>query len=595
MKSIWKWSIGIVGGVVVVLLMVSWYYNRNWKPILKAKLEQRLTASSDSLYTLKYDDINLNLISGNVSLKNVEFRSDSAVYQKLVKMGKAPDNRFHVTLKSLAIKGVGIWSALVAKKLNIRHIALDAVDFQMINESHAYNERTSNGQSKSLYDQVKGIFHTIHVQQSTIDNLDVKFSKVENGKSDTIKIDSARIRVHDLLLDQNTLHDSTRVYYTKEIEVEIPGFTYAIPNSVYQIKFDYLAVSTKNRDALLTKIALYPWVSKQVYFENDKQNKAMIVLKWDTLRLEQLDFHKMIDHQLLFARYAYIKNGIASFHKDKRYQEDNVNKIGQAPHQQVMKLNQRIRFDTVFVENTDVSYHEYSAKYNRIGSITFEKAKGHIANLTNDSIQLAKDRYMRADLQAKLMGSGVLHALFGFDMLSKEGLYTYKGTLGGMQATAFNRILTPLLNFEFSSGNIRRIRFDMQGTDHKNWGEFRFNYDNMKVNLLHAPQEDAEKKKKGVLSFLVNELLVNDSNPTADGVYRVGKVDHTRVPEYSHFKTIWKSLQEGIQQCVGISKGADHQQVQAEEKQFNDKEPQSFLEKTGDFFKGLFKKKEVED
>lgn len=592
MKKTWKWIIGVVGGIILLLLLAGWYYGRNWKPIVKEKLDQRIAAATHGLYTLQYDDIDLSLISGNVTLKNVAFRPDSTVYRELVEAEKAPDSRFDVALASLKIKGLGIWSALVAKKLTIRHIAFDTVHVQMTTETQAYNKKIDTSRSESLYDRVKDVFRAIHVEQSTIDNLHVAFSKIENGQSDTIKIDSIRVHMHDLLLDESSFHDSTRVFYTKEIGLEIPGFTYAIPNSVYQVAFDRLVVNTKKQNALLTKVALHPRVSKQAYFVQDKQNKAMIVLKWDTLRLEKLDFNALIDRQLIFARYAYLHNGTASFHKDKRYQQDNVHKIGQAPHQQVMKLNQRIRFDTVFVANTDVSYHEYSAKYNRIGYITFEKARGNITNLTNDRTHLAKDPYMRADLQARLMGSGVLHAQFGFDMLSPAGHHTYKGTLGEMQATAFNRILTPLLNFEFSSGIIRRIRFDMQGTDHKNWGTFRFTYDHMKISLLHAPEGASEQKKKGALSFLVNELLVNDSNPDASGVYRVGKVEHTRVPEYSHFKTIWKSLQEGIQQSVGVSKGADQEEVPIAEDQPQDKDSRSFIEKTGDFFKGLFKKKE---
>src|SRR5690606_22077334 len=100
------------------------------------------------------------------------------------------------------------------------------------------------------------------------------------------------------------------------------------------------------------------------------------------------------------------------------------------------------------------------------------------------------------------------------------------------------------------------------------------------------------QKKKGVFSFLLNELLVNDSNPGAYGAYRVGRVEHTRVPEYSHFKTIWKSLQECIQQSVGVSNGAEKEEVPIAEEQPQDKDSRSFIEKTGDFFKGLFKKKE---
>src|SRR5690606_1362331 len=133
-----------------------------------------------------------------------------------------------------------------------------------------------------------------------------------------------------------------------------------------------------------------PKVSKLAYFKQDKKNKAMIVLAWDTLRLEGVDMNKMVNHRLLYAQYAYINGGTASFHKDKRYQKDSISKIGQAPHQVIMSVNQRIRCDTIFVNNVDVSYQEYSAKYNQEGKITFQHARGHITNVTNDTSKLTK-------------------------------------------------------------------------------------------------------------------------------------------------------------------------------------------------------------
>src|SRR5690606_40283323 len=90
--------------------------------------------------------------------------------------------------------------------------------------------------------------------------------------------------------------------------------------------------------------------------------------------LEEFDLRKFGKRQLLHAKHAYIKSGTALFEKDKRYQEDNVNKIGEAPHQQIMKLGQLLRVDTLHVQNVDIAYQEYSKKYDRIGRIHFDNA-----------------------------------------------------------------------------------------------------------------------------------------------------------------------------------------------------------------------------
>ncbi len=554
MKYRRKRIIGVIVVVLIILLGIGVYYSWNWKSTVKTRLTETIAKSTNGLYALKYDDIDLNILAGNLTLKNAELIPDSAVYRTLVAAEEAPNNRFHVKLSLLKITRLSIWNILVAKKINIKHISFDTAVVHVIHEQHLYNDSLHTRESKTLYDKIKDVFKTVKVGKVTIDNINFKLSTIEKGKAKKIELDSIRVAISDFLLDSTSIRDTTRLFYAKEIEVDVPRFEYEIPNSVYKIKFDHLTLNTKSQNALITKVELAPRISKLEYFKRDKKNKAMIVLKWDTVKLAGLRFNEIIANQLVYSQYAYIKNGSASFHKDKRYQKDNISKIGQAPHQAILKLDQRIQCDTVFVENVDISYHQYSAKFDQEGTITFQQAKGNITNVTNDSAQLAKDKFMQADLRAKVMGTGVLQTQFGFDMLSKIGSYTYRGTLGKMQAPAFNKILTPLLNLEFGSGNIHGVSFNMQGTDYKNWGEFRFDYDDLKINLFYAPGSKGKRTKKGVLSFVVNEVLIDDRNPSANGKYRIGQVDYTRVPEYSFFKTIWKSLFEGIQQCVGMSK-----------------------------------------
>ncbi|WP_146113706.1 hypothetical protein [Sphingobacterium gobiense] len=553
----WMWVGGILLLVLIVALSLGAYYVRNWKPKIKAKLEGVVQQRSKGLYTLTYDDMELHILTGTVRLKNAELVSDSTVYREQIASKTASDSRFHVKLESLEVKGVNLWSVLIRKKLFIKHVTLSGADLLVLNESHAYNDAVKRDSATSLYDRIKDTFKSIQVDKLSLDRFNIVYSKTESGNTNVIKVDSTQFRFYDILVDENAAQDSARLYYFKALQIDIPKFEYEIPTSPYRISFDRLMMDSREDQLLLTKIDLSPKISKVDYFRNDKENKALIFLNFDTIRMEKIRFRDMFDRQRISSIYVHVDGGIASFHKDKRFQKDNVNKIGEAPHQKIMAVNLPLYFDTVFVENVDVSYHELSGKYHREGVITFQQAHGHITNVANDTSQLEKDKFMRADLQANLMGSGRLHAVFGFDMLSKNGRHSYAGTLGSMEVSAFNRIITPLLNLQFASGNVRRIRFDMQGNDYRNWGKLYFDYEQLKVNLLYPPGAESNKRgKRGILTFLINQLLINDSNPDANEVYHIGEIDYERVPEYSHFKTIWKSLQEGLQQTVGLSESS---------------------------------------
>src|SRR5690606_4085370 len=330
MKYDRKMIIGSVVVVILILLGVGWYYTRNWKSTIGAKLTERIAESTNKLYTLRYDDIDINLLAGNVTLKNAELIPDSAVYHTLATEQKAPDNRFHIKVSSFRLTNLSIWGILVTKKINIKHITIDSAVIHLMREQHAYNDSLKNKDAKSLYEHIKDDFNAVRIGKVSMDNIHFKLSTVENGLSKDVAIDSARMVVADFLLDANSTRDTSRLFYAKEVDIDIPHFDYEIPNSVYKIKFGRFIFNSKRQNVLFNKIVLAPKIRKLDYFKQDKKNKAMIVLAWDTVRLEGIDLNEMIDNNLLYAKYAYIKGGSASFHKDKRYQKDNISKIGQA-------------------------------------------------------------------------------------------------------------------------------------------------------------------------------------------------------------------------------------------------------------------------
>ena len=598
MKPIWKWVIGILAVLLIVVLGAVWYLNRNWKPLLESKLAEVIHDSTDGLYSLTYDDLDLNILLGNITLTNAELIPDSAVYQQLISEEKAPNSRFHIQLNTLKVRRVGLRDIIFSNKLDIGSIVLESPNIHLTNQYHAFNDTVSNEEPQSLHDKIKDALSSISIKDIQLSQVNFKFTNIdqENQESE-MQLDSVQLRIHDILVDEASAADTTRIYYTKMIDASIPGFEYDLADGFYRAKFEDLSINTQDQFLQLTQVSFAPKMSKSAFFKQKNMNVTMAVLDFDTIRMDGLDFRGLIDKGRLAAKSTSLKNGAANLYMDKRYRPRPGTRIGTAPHQQLMKMNLPLQIDTVWLDNVDVLYGEMSGKFHREGVITFNAAQGTLTNVTNDTLSLQRDKFMRADLRAKIMNSGNLHAQFGFDMLSDNGAHTYKGSLGAMNATAFNRILQPLLNVEIGSGNIKKIVFDMQGTDYRNWGDFRFDYDNMKIKLLGDTDENGRKSSKRILSFLVNQILINDSNPDANEKYHIGRVtDYRRDPSHSFFKTLWQSLLEGIKQTAGISPDREAQIMRSAERAQNTvTSTKEATQKTGGFLKRIFRKKDSDE
>ena len=106
-----KWPFILLFIIAAIAATGYYFYNKyiaqdRWKPILQAKLKELVLKSSDSLYHIEYSDFNLNITSGDATLSDFKLVPDSAVYQKLVLLKKAPDNLFLLDVKKLTIKKV---------------------------------------------------------------------------------------------------------------------------------------------------------------------------------------------------------------------------------------------------------------------------------------------------------------------------------------------------------------------------------------------------------------------------------------------------------------------------------------------------------
>lgn len=595
MKPIWKWIIGIVGILLIILLGAAWYLNKNWKPLLESKLQEIIHDSTEGLYSLKYDDLDLNILLGNITLTNAELIPDSTIYEQLVLAEKASNSRFYINLNTLKIRRINIRDILFSKKLEMGSILLESPNIHLVNQYHSFNDTVSNEEPKGLHEKIKDALNSISIKDIQLSNVNFKLTNIDKeNKESEIQLDSVQLKLHNIMVDEASAEDTTRLFYTKMIDAFIPGFEYDLPDGFYRAKFEDLAFNTQDQRLQLTQVSFAPTMNKSTFFKRKNMNVTMAVLNFDTIRVDGLDFRSLVNHQKIAAKSTRLKNGATNLYMDKRYPPRPGTRIGTAPHQQLMKINMPLHIDTVWVDNVDVLYGEMSGKFHQEGIITFNAAQGTITNVTNDSVSLQRDKFMRADLRAKIMNSGNLHAQFGFDMLSKNGAHTYKGSLGAMNATAFNRILTPLLNAEIGSGNIKKITFDMQGTDYRNWGDFRFDYDNMKIRLLGDKDDEGKRSNRRVLSFMVNQILINDSNPDANEKYHIGKItDYRRDPSHSFFKTLWQSLLEGIKQCAGISPDLEAQLTNTAAKaQRSVSKTKEAAQKTGGFLRGLFRKKD---
>lgn len=582
MNNVWKWVIGVVVLLLAAVLAGTWYLSRHWRPLLDAKIKEAVRRSTDSLYAVGYDELDFNLLTGSATIRNLSLTVDTGRYATLEQRMLAPDNVYNIRVGRLRIRNFHPRRLLSDKQLRIDEILIDTPSVQVIHTYHAYNDTvTSPRDSRTLYQRIGHLLREVSVGNLNLKDVRFRYTNRTDSAIRETELNNLDIDIRDILIDSLSQFDTTRFYHTRSIDVALPGFRYDTPDSVYYISFDRLQVATGSKQIAVQGVRYAPRISKAEFYSRVRQARDLADLTFPLIRLEGVDFFRFARNGQLRAVSLHLDSGTVAISNDLRYPKRMTDKVGRSPHQQLLKLKQPVYFDSVVVNGVDVSYAEVGRKYGKEGKVTFDRVTGVFRNVTNDTLALSRNRHMDAEMTARPMGSGTLRVAFSFDMLDPKGGYTYRGKLDPMDGRPFNRIVTPLLNAEIASAHIRGLTFDVSADDLRARGTLRFDYDNMRLNLLGAA--DQQKRTKRVVSFLANSFIINDSNPDANGKYHVGRINYVRPRTYSFFKMMWQSLAQGIKECAGISPERERRLMNVAE------DAKTASEKTDRFFKRVFR------
>ncbi len=553
-KKILLWVLGIVALLAVGIFFGGYYLRSKWQPLLEEQLKAAVLKSSDSLYRIEYKSLNINPATGNLKLKEFKLIPDMKVYERLKAEKKAPDNLYNLAVDALLIKNANAKEAVTSKKLNIKNIVIDHPQLAIINDRQPYNDTvTVPKKRKTPYELIKDIFKEVKIEHIGLKNIDFAYINKSNKTEKKTALKNLSIDVNDLLVDSLSHQDKSRIYYTKDVEINLSNYQLATPDSLYYIKMDNLNFSISKNKLLIQQFRLQPRLNFARFYKKVKYAKDRFDLKFNEITLNDIDFNKLLTQQKLYAGTVSIKKAYVAVSNNNAYPRRLSNKTGRFPHQQLLKVALDMRISKIILGDIDLSYSEFDAKSRQTGKIDFRKVNGTIYNVTNDSAALSKNGTMLAKVRTSVFGAAPLNLTIKFYMNSKIGSFDYSGAVGKFNGTVLNRIVRPLGMAEINSANINKLTFNVKANERIATGKMEFYYNNLNVNILKK-DEKGQLIKLNFASKVANAVLINADNPNKKGEFTVGNVYYKRPATMSFFAFMWQGLFTGIKESVGVSR-----------------------------------------
>ena len=556
------WPVILLAIIVIVgVIGASGYYfytkylgDLRWKPILQKQLKELVLKSSDSLYHIEYSDFDLNTASGNASLKDFRLVPDTNIYNKLVRLKKAPDNLFILSVKKLSIKNVGARKAYKEKILDIDNITIDKPALTIINKPFDYNDTVKVGKPESPYQVIKKIFKQLHIGSIALNDISLSYINKSAPITKRTALNHLDINISDISVDSLSDHDPNRFYYTKGIDVTVHDYQIYTPDGLYKAIVKKIFFSTSQRRIMLDTVSFLPRYNHSDFYKQSGVAGDIFSLKFKQVNIGNIDLQRFLRSQKLYAGTMDVVNPNVDIYTNNAFKGKKTSKIGKDPQQALQKIALDMRLKRLNIKNANINYSETDATTHATGQILFTHTNGYILNVTNDAAAKKQNQFMTARINTNFMGAAPLQVNFKFNLTAKDGAFNYWGQLGAFDGKILDRLVKPLAMVHVVSADIDKLTFNVRASNYSGKGNLEFYYRNLNIQLLKKVDGKAELQKQGLVSLLANKLIIENNNPDKKGAFRPGPIDLQRNPTTSFFSFLYEGLLDGLKPSVGYDK-----------------------------------------
>ncbi|MEM7372751.1 MAG: hypothetical protein AAF587_29290 [Bacteroidota bacterium] len=496
----------------------------------------------DSTYEIQVDHIALSTADSSVSAQNIHL-----IPQFTAKTNQDVAHSFEIFAPTLTVSGINPEELYFNR---IGHFGgIKILEPRIIATQHY------QPQHKKAFDLYQKIIP--HLDQLTIKDIQLTHGSFDQQLPSDAKVEpmtfpdfSARLQGFEL--DSLGWMRADRILYAHNTDLRLYDFHLPIQDSLYSLQAKEIGLSSGREHLFIDSLQLFSNYDSHEYVSLLGYTKDQLNLKVPYLEGLGLNVHELWTASRLDLDQLSLSSLEILVEKNRNYQE-NPNK--RPPLLQDLLRNVPIAFsiDSVKIQGGHLNFYEQPANSDKRGHFFFDNLTASVRGLSNDSLNLNRQKKPQLVLQASanLMGLSKLSTTFTYQLGDSSRRYSYTGVVEKMPLKVLNTILEPSASITVRSGLMDNLRFNGQANDRRSRGRMWMEYRNLNVALIEAPSllEDSVKKRR-VMSAIANTLVVKSRNPRRR--FRVGRIRY-EIDKSKIFFSHWiQALLSGIKSSVGL-------------------------------------------
>lgn len=595
-RKIILWTLGILLLIIIVGGVIA--YN-NLNRILTNALNKSFNSNiASDIYELKFEDLSVNLLAGDVKVHNVSLRPREKPLQNYSYINSS----FSLTTQKMVLENVELMTLIRSDKLVLEQIEITEPEVELRIEDQipiflpfkdtiaiASKEKKNNKKSIESYSlkefsMIDAVFHVTNLakerefnikklnislkdilidQQPGRDKVSYKsfglsigeFSGDLRMKSRHISLKDFKINIDSLSVEQTI---DTAIYHFADFGVGLKDLVIQTKDSLFRMTMQSFDISYKNRSIKLSDVVFKPNVSEATLTARNKYQSTQFSGSVGTLNLLGVNFDSLIFRQKIFIDEIVLDKVSASIFKDKSKPVD-PNKFPEYLGQTIKGIPSPVLVKKLRGTNISLVNRERNPD-GTYAAANINRASVEVKNITN----LSSNEVLQLNANAYLENKAHFNLNLGFSY--QEPKFSFDGGFDKFDLAGLNPLIEAYTPASVHKGVVDEMKFSGTVYRTNSTGTMKFLYHDLGIDI---ELEGKAKWKSDVLAFGANTILPS-ANPATGLPPRVVNFKAERDMHKSFVNITIKSLLAGLKETVLMSK--ENKKAYKEEKKEAKKE-----------------------
>ena len=242
---------------------------------------------ADSIHWLSAESVTYSMKRSQIEALNIELKP---VNENITEKG-----RYHVFVPRSRITSSHINEFYRNKAIPIDSMILTDAKIKYWPGQKRVKFRPETIDEFNLYELIKDEFSSLSIQDFKLKNAQLILFKTQTDQTSEQELKNISINLEDFLLDSISSKDTSRIFYSKNIDFSASQYELTLGDNIHRIRAGNLELSTRGKSVRLKNIQIYPLQTNK----NTIGLKNTINVNCDSVRLDLFNFKKAF-HQKRF-------------------------------------------------------------------------------------------------------------------------------------------------------------------------------------------------------------------------------------------------------------------------------------------------------